>query len=82
LLNTCKLCHSKGSKSFEALTVRAHQPNSHSGKGWEIFTDSIIKKISHEKKGVVFILWGKNAQAKASLIDKRRHHILTAAHPR
>ena len=63
------------------LTVRAHQPNSHKNKGWEEFTDSIIKKISAYKSGVVFLLWGANARAKAKLIDKQKHLVLECAHP-
>ncbi len=63
------------------LTVRAHQANSHKGKGWEIFTDSIIKKISERKEGVVFLLWGANARSKSQLIDKSKHLILECAHP-
>jgi uracil-DNA glycosylase len=63
------------------LTVRAHQANSHKGKGWEYFTDSIIKKISNEKEGVVFLLWGANARSKKPLIDSSKHLILECAHP-
>lgn len=63
------------------LTVRDSQAGSHQKQGWETFTDSVIKKISENKNGVVFILWGKFAQDKANLIDKNKHHILTAAHP-
>ena len=63
------------------LTVRAHQANSHKGKGWEEFTDGVIKKISQQKSGVVFILWGANARAKKSLIDGEKHLILESAHP-
>lgn len=63
------------------LTVRAHQANSHKGKGWEIFTDSIIKKISERKEGVVFLLWGANARSKSQFIDKSKHLILECAHP-
>lgn len=63
------------------LTVRANQAGSHQGKGWEIFTSSVIKKISDEKDNVVFLLWGKFAQAKRSLIDHRKHLILEASHP-
>ena len=63
------------------LTVRAHQANSHKGKGWEFFTDSIIKKISDKKQGVVFLLWGANARSKKSLIDNKKHLILECAHP-
>ena len=64
------------------LTVRAHQANSHKGKGWEFFTDSIIKKISDKKQGVVFLLWGANARSKKPLIDSKKHLILECAHPR
>lgn len=63
------------------LTVRAHQPNSHKGKGWEFFTDSIIKKISKLKQGVVFLLWGANARSKKSLIDQSKHLVLESVHP-
>lgn len=63
------------------LTVRAHQPNSHKNKGWEWFTDSIIKKISDKKENVVFLLWGGNARSKKPLIDKSKHLILECAHP-
>jgi len=63
------------------LTVRANQPGSHQNKGWEIFTDTVIRKLSGEKKGLVFLLWGKFAQAKEYLIDTEKHHILKAAHP-
>jgi uracil-DNA glycosylase len=63
------------------LTVRANEAGSHQGKGWEIFTDSVIKTISDKKEGVVFLLWGRFAQAKATLIDSTKHHILTSAHP-
>lgn len=63
------------------LTVRKHQANSHSKKGWEQFTDTVIKTISQKKEGVVFLLWGKSAQEKLRLIDATKHHILKAAHP-
>jgi uracil-DNA glycosylase len=63
------------------LTVRANQAGSHQGKGWEQFTDSVIKKISEERAGIVFLLWGKYAQAKETLIDQNKHYILKAAHP-
>lgn len=63
------------------LTVREHQANSHKGKGWESFTDSIIKKISEKKEKVVFLLWGANARSKKPLIDKVKHLILECAHP-
>ena len=63
------------------LTVRANHPGSHQKKGWEQFTDVVIKKISDHKKGVVFILWGKFAQTKEELINPDKHFILKAAHP-
>ena len=63
------------------LTVRAHQANSHKNKGWEFFTDSIIKKISDKKENVVFLLWGANARSKKPLIDSKKHLILECAHP-
>ncbi|MDB5023468.1 MAG: uracil-DNA glycosylase [Mucilaginibacter sp.] len=63
------------------LTVRAASPGSHQKKGWEIFTDTVIQKISEQKEGIIFLLWGKFAQAKAALIDAKKHHILKAAHP-
>jgi uracil-DNA glycosylase len=63
------------------LTVRANEPASHSKIGWMNFTNAVIKKISDEKSGVVFLLWGKFAQDKQMLIDATKHHILKAAHP-
>jgi len=63
------------------LTVRANEPASHSKIGWEEFTNSVIKKISDEKQGVVFLLWGKFAQQKQELIDETKHFVLKAAHP-
>ena len=63
------------------LTVRANQAGSHQGKGWESFTDEVIRKISKEQDNVSFLLWGKYAQAKEALIDNRKHLILKAAHP-
>ncbi len=64
-----------------SLTVRKNEPSSHSKIGWLQFTDAVIKKISEEKKGVVFLLWGKFAQDKQALIDETKHHVLKAAHP-
>jgi len=64
-----------------ALTVRANEPFSHAKSGWAEFTDAVIKKISDEKKGVVFLLWGKFAQDKQVLIDETKHFVLKAAHP-
>ena len=63
------------------LTVRAGQPGSHQKKGWERFTDAVIKAVSEQKKGVVFMLWGAFARGKSELIDESKHHVLTAAHP-
>lgn len=63
------------------LTVQANNPGSHQKKGWEQFTDAVIKTISEKKKGVVFLLWGNFAKKKAELIDTTKHFVLTAAHP-
>lgn len=63
------------------LTVRAHQAGSHQNRGWENFTNAVIRHISQEKKGVVFILWGRFAQAKEALVDGNRHVVLKSAHP-
>lgn len=63
------------------LTVRAHQAGSHQNKGWEQFTDAAIHAVSEKRNGIVFLLWGSYAQAKASIIDGSRHHILKAPHP-
>ncbi|XP_059279468.1 uracil-DNA glycosylase, mitochondrial [Lycium ferocissimum] len=63
------------------LTVRHHQANSHANKGWEQFTDAVIKTISQKKEGVVFILWGNYAQTKARLVDETKHYVLKSAHP-
>ena len=63
------------------LTVRASEAGSHQNRGWEIFTDEIIKSLSEKRKHIVFLLWGKYAQQKAVLIDQKKHYVLTAAHP-
>jgi len=63
------------------LTVRAHTPASHKGKGWETFTDAIIQAVSAKSEPVVFILWGSHAQKKKVLIDTIRHTIIESAHP-
>ena len=68
LLNTC-------------LSVRAGQANSHQGHGWERFTDRVIEVLNTRREGLVFVLWGSPAQRKASMIDGRKHLILTAPHP-
>lgn len=63
------------------LTVRAHAAHSHREKGWEEFTDAVIRKVNEKSDPVVFVLWGRPAQQKAKWIDVRRHAIVTAAHP-
>ena len=63
------------------LTVRKGQANSHKNKGWEFFTDGIIKKISDKKQNVVFLLWGANARSKKALIDTKKHLVLETVHP-
>ena len=64
-----------------SLTVRQNEPGSHSKIGWLQFTDSVISKISEQKKGIVFLLWGKFAQEKQAIIDETKHYVLKAAHP-
>jgi uracil-DNA glycosylase len=64
-----------------SLTVRQNEPGSHSKIGWLQFTDTVISKISEQKKGIVFLLWGKFAQDKQSIIDETKHYVLKAAHP-
>ena len=64
-----------------ALTVRAHEANSHKGKGWEIFTDRIIELLNDREDPVIFVLWGADARNKKELIDNSRHYILEAPHP-
>ncbi|MGK6310357.1 uracil-DNA glycosylase [Variovorax sp. DT-64] len=68
LLNTC-------------LTVEEGQPASHSGRGWEVLTDAVIRHVAEGDRPVVFMLWGSHAQSKRALIDSRRHKVLTANHP-
>ena len=63
------------------LTVRAGQPNSHRGKGWEIFTDQVIKILNERETPVIFLLWGKNAQEKQRLITNSRHYKILSPHP-
>ncbi|GAL01473.1 uracil-DNA glycosylase [Nonlabens ulvanivorans] len=63
------------------LTVRQSDAGSHAKKGWERFTDAVIKTISQEREDVIFLLWGGFAKGKAKLIDKKKHHILTSGHP-
>lgn len=63
------------------LTVRAHQAASHQKKGWEEFTDAVVKKLSDKKQNLVFILWGRYAQNKGKVIDRRKHLVIESAHP-
>lgn len=63
------------------LTVQAHMAGSHQGRGWETFTDAVIRKIANEKEHVVFLLWGSYAQQKGAFIDPNRHLILKSVHP-
>lgn len=63
------------------LTVRGGEPTSHSAIGWQTFTDTVIRFISDNCNGVVFMLWGNYAKSKAGLIDRSRHCVLEAAHP-
>ncbi len=63
------------------LTVRANTAGSHQKKGWEEFTDAVVKAISDQKEHVVFLLWGKYAQEKGNIIDRKKHFVLSAAHP-
>jgi len=63
------------------LTVRAHEPNSHKGKGWETFTDAVIRTVSAKPDPVVFVLWGGYAQKKLPFIDAARHTVIRSAHP-
>lgn len=63
------------------LTVRSGSPGSHQNKGWETFTDAVIKKISDDKQNVVFLLWGAYAQKKGEIIDRNKHLVLMSAHP-
>jgi uracil-DNA glycosylase len=63
------------------LTVRAHKPMSHRGRGWETFTDAVLRALNERPAPAVFLLWGKPAQRKRALLDAHRHTILEAAHP-
>lgn len=63
------------------LTVEAHKAGSHRGKGWEEFTEAVIKYLNQEKENLVFILWGRDARSKKKLIDSHRHLVLESAHP-
>jgi len=63
------------------LTVRAHEPNSHKNKGWEHFTDAVLRAVGEKEDQVVFVLWGGYARKKVGLIDSSRHTIIESAHP-
>jgi uracil-DNA glycosylase len=63
------------------LTVRAHAPNSHKGRGWETFTDAVIRTVSARESPVVFVLWGGYARKKVPLVDASRHVVIQSAHP-
>ena len=63
------------------LTVRAHQANSHQGKGWEQFTDAIIRAVNAEDRPIAYLLWGRPAQSKMSMLDNPKHKVFTAPHP-
>jgi uracil-DNA glycosylase len=64
-----------------SLTVRAGEPMSHAKLGWEKFTNTVIEKVSHFRENIVFVLWGRFAQEKQSLIDEKKHYIIKSAHP-
>lgn len=64
-----------------ALTVREHEANSHRGKGWEQFTDTVISKLNEREKPLVFILWGSNAKSKLPLITNKNHLVIAGVHP-
>ena len=64
-----------------SLTVREHQANSHSNKGWEIFTDNCIKLLNEQDRPIVFILWGRNAISKTKYLNNKKHLVLTSVHP-
>jgi len=63
------------------MQVRRGQAHSHKGRGWEQFTDAVIRELDKRKAGLVFLLWGKPAQEKCKSIDRRRHKLITCAHP-
>ena len=66
---------------YNVLTVEAHKAGSHRGKGWEEFTEAVIKYLNAEKENLVFILWGRDARNKKKLIDTKKHLVLESAHP-
>ena len=64
-----------------SLTVREHMPKSHSGRGWETFTDAAVHALAEQRDNLVFILWGSDAIRKGPFIDRNRHLVLTSPHP-
>ena len=65
----------------ETLTVREHEAGSHQNRGWEEFTDAVIRCLATEREHLVFILWGSYAQRKGAFIDRSRHLVITSPHP-
>ncbi|WP_226579170.1 uracil-DNA glycosylase [Halobacillus litoralis] len=65
----------------DVLTVKAHEPHSHKGIGWEIFTDAVVDQLNKRDRPVVFMLWGKHAQKKGSSIDHDKHLVIQSSHP-
>jgi uracil-DNA glycosylase len=63
------------------LTVQAHQAGSHQNRGWEQFTDAVIRALAEQKENLVFVLWGAYAQSKAAFVDANKHLVLQSAHP-
>ncbi|MGN0833369.1 MAG: uracil-DNA glycosylase [Kiritimatiellia bacterium] len=63
------------------LTVAAHRAGSHQGRGWETFTDAVVKALAERREHLVFILWGAYAQRKGALVDRNRHCVIASAHP-
>jgi uracil-DNA glycosylase len=63
------------------LTVRENQAASHQGRGWELFTDRVIREVAEQRNGVAFVLWGAHAQKKAAFVDRKKHLVLASAHP-
>ena len=77
-----KIQHSFSDRTLNTvLTVRAHQANSHQGKGWEQFTDAIIRAVNAEDRPIAYLLWGRPAQSKMSMLDNPKHKVFTAPHP-
>ncbi|MCW8857107.1 MAG: hypothetical protein OQJ95_07060, partial [Kangiella sp.] len=73
--------HDRARAHHAGRAVEAGKANSHKGRGWEVFTDHIIKSLNHTSQPIVFLLWGSQAKAKSSLINNPKHTILSAPHP-